>query len=67
MVNVAVVWRYVVSGCVMKPSNQDDYRKEAARLLEAERAANAAALQSLREYRRARIANRQLPCQPRAA
>ncbi len=34
---------------------------------EMERALKLAALKSLREFRKQRLANRQLPCQPRAA
>ena len=43
------------------------FHAELARLTDVERAMKAAALKSLREYRRARYATRQLPCQPKAA
>lgn len=45
--------------------NQSEFDDE--RVAKAERALNEAALQSLREYRKARYAARQLPCQPKAA
>lgn len=51
----------------MSTDQENPYRAEMDRLTETERALKDAALKSLREYRKARYATRQLPCQPKAA
>ncbi len=49
---------------VSKPTKTDPSLQKAE---EVERALKLAALKSLREFRKQRLASRQLPCQPRAA